>query len=44
MEDFIIYTPYTDSLKLSFDGGGQGETISLSAEMGPLTLKAEDST
>jgi len=36
--------PYTDSLKLSFNSGGQGETISLSAEIGPLILKAEDST
>jgi len=44
MEDFTIHTPYTDSLKPSFNSGGQGETISLSAEMGLLTLKAEDST
>jgi len=30
--------------KPSFNGGGQEESISLSAEMGPLTLKAKDST
>jgi len=36
--------PYTDSPKPSFNGGGQGESISPSAKMGPLTSKAEDST
>jgi len=44
MEDFTIYTPHTDSPKPSFNSGGQGETISLSAKMGPLISKAEDNT
>jgi len=44
MEGFIVYTPYINSLKPSFNSGGQEESIPPSAEIGPLTLKAEDST
>jgi len=44
MEDFTIYMPHTDSPKPSFNSGGQGKSISPSAEMGPLILKAEDNT